>query len=510
MNEWIRLLFSLTLSGSMMFAAALMVRFVFGRFVPRWFLCWLWLPVLFCFLFPLGSRYSLFTERKAERETVAPAENLLPQIKEDTVPVIVLYEPEPISYTSPEDRGSYSILFPLWLCGSMLVLAWKVIGYQHFRRRMLADVRAPEEWEEGLLRRLAGSKKIPRLLHSPETQGPVLMGLRRCTLFLPDTSYPPEVLEDVLAHELSHKKRHDLALKWLVALVLCVHWFNPVCWQLLKLIDRDCELACDEQVLKGQDPERRRRYGRTLVLVAAGQVSAQSLTAPMYTQKQRLKERLELIMNDKRSGRHITVFLCIAALLMGLSTMWLGVYAGNMDAEDPAADPMSVEGEAETPAADPMSVGTEAEAPSAEETPAVSTEQSLLLFPLEMGSAVVSNNFGGRIHPGTGETVTHSGIDLVADSGTNILAAADGVVVTCDYDSSHGVHVVIDHSDGRTTVYAHMLWDSCTVSEGDTVTAGQVIGQVGSTGISTGPHLHFELWQDGVAVDPLDSLPLVW
>lgn len=535
MNESIKLLFSLTLSGSMMFAAALMVRFVFGRFVTRWFLCSLWLPVLFCFLFPLGSRYSLFTERKVERETAIPVEDHLPQTKEDTVLIPVFYEPEPISYTSPEVRGSYSALPPLWLCGAVSALAWKVAGYQHFRRRMLADTRVPEEWEESLLRRLAGSGEVPRLLHSPETQAPVLMGLWRCTLFLPDTSYPPEVLEDVLAHELSHKKRHDLALKWLAAFVLCVHWFNPVCWLLSKQIDRDCELACDEEVLKGQDPARRRRYGRTLVLVAAGQVPAQSLTAPMYTQKERLKERLELIMNDKKSGRHITVFLCIAALLMGLSTMWLGVYAGNLEAEGPDADPIPAgteaagstadvmpteteaegsdidsvptEGEAQDPAAESIPDGTEAaEQTSAEEIPAVSAEQNPLLFPLEVGSAAVSADFGSRVHPGTGETLTHSGVDFLADSGTNILAAADGVVVTSDYDSSHGDHVVIDHGDGRTTLYAHMLWDSCTVSEGDTVTAGQLIGQVGSTGMSTGPHLHFELRQDGALVDPLDFL----
>ena len=557
MDEWIKLLFSLTLSGSMMFAAALTVRFVFGRFVPRWFLCCLWLPVLLCFLFPLGSRYSLFIEREVERETAAPvatpSESYIPQIKGDTVPITVFYEPELISYTSPKAYNPYSILSPLWLCGVMFALAWKVIGYHYFRRRMLANARIPEEWEERLLCRLAGGRKVPRLLHSPEAKGPVLMGLWRCILFLPDTVYPPEMLEDVLAHELSHKKRHDLALKWLAAVVFCIHWFNPVCWLLTKQIARDCELACDEQVLKGQDLERCRRYGQTLVLVAAGQVPVQSLTAPMYTQKERLKERLELIMNDKKTGRHITVFLCIATLLMGLSTMWLGVYAGNVDAEapatdpmpmgaetgefpadpilaegetedpavnpmpaegeaqDPAVNPMPAEGEVQEPTADPILDGTEAaEQPSAEETPDVSAEQSPLLLPLETGSVAVSANFGSRVYPGTGVTVTHSGTDFRADSGTNILAAADGVVITSEYNGARGVYMIIDHGDGRTTLYAHMLWDSCTVSEGDAVTAGQVIGQVGSTGMSTGPHLHFELWQDGIAVDPLDSLSLVW
>ena len=507
MSEWIKLLFFLTLSGSMIFAAAVLVRYALIRWVPKWFLCCLWLFVLISFLFPLGSRYSLLSDWKAKQETVVAAEGYSLQMTEEVIDITEQYEPELISQTGPKGFGPQGFLFPLWLCGSMIAFLWKLIGYHRFLRRMLSHTRSPEEWEESMLRRLAGNEKVPRLLHSTEVKGPVLIGVWRCILFLPDTAYPPEVLEDVLVHELSHWKRHDLALKWLAALVHGIHWFNPVCWWLPEQIDRDCELACDERVIKNQNPERCRRYGRTLVLVAASQGSVQSLAAPMYSQKQRLKERLDLIMNNKKSGRHITIVLCIAVLLMGLSTMLLGVYAGNIETGD--IDPGEVlfdstllEADAEdTPAPqDPKQL-------SPEDLLIPSEKQGQLLLPLEVDNVMVSADFIIRVNPGTGETITHNGVDFKADSGINVLAADSGVVITSDFDSPHGEYVVISHDDGRTTLYANMLTDSRTVAEGDTVTAGQIIGQVGSTGLSTGPHLHFELWQDGTAVNPLDFLP---
>ena len=510
MNEWIKLLFSLTLSGSMIFAAAVLVRYALIRWVPKWFLCCLWLFVLISFLFPLGSRYSLLSDWKAKQETAVPAEGYSLHMTEKVIDITEQNEPELISQAGPKGYGSQGFLFPLWLCGSMIVLSWKLIGYHRFRRRMLSHTRPSEEWEESMLRRLAGDEKVPQLFHSTEAKGPVLMGMWRCILFLPDMTYSPEVLEDVLAHELSHWKRHDLALKWLAALVHCVHWFNPVCWWLPEQIDRDCELACDERVIKNQNPERCRRYGRTLVLVAASQGSVQSLAAPMYSQKQRLKERLDLIMNNKKSGNHITIVLCIAVLLMGLSTMLLGVYAGNFDTEEMSIDLMPLEADAEDiPIPQDMPTPQDIpEQPTPEEPVTPSEEQGQLLLPLEPVNIMISAHFGSRINPVTGETVTHNGVDFKADSGINVLAADNGVVITSAFESPYGEYVVISHDGGRTTLYANMLTDSRTVAEGDTVAAGQVIGQVGSTGLSTGPHLHFELWQDGAAVNPLDFLPI--
>ena len=114
----------------------------------------------------------------------------------------------------------------------------------------------------------------------------------------------------------------------------------------------------------------------------------------------------------------------------------------------------------------------------------------------------ISSPFGTRVDPISGEIKTHGGTDIAAPLGTPILAAADGVVVTATWHNSYGYYVKIKHDDIYSTLYAHC--SALHVSVGQTVKQGQVIADCGSTGYSTGPHLHFEVIQNGVRVNALD------
>ena len=113
--------------------------------------------------------------------------------------------------------------------------------------------------------------------------------------------------------------------------------------------------------------------------------------------------------------------------------------------------------------------------------------------------------FGYRIHPITGKAHSHTGIDIPASGGTPILACKSGQVVTSAYHYSYGNYVVIDHGNGNSTLYAHM--SSRAVSEGQMVTQGQTIGYVGTTGSSTGNHLHLEVRDNYTRVDPESKFP---
>lgn len=116
----------------------------------------------------------------------------------------------------------------------------------------------------------------------------------------------------------------------------------------------------------------------------------------------------------------------------------------------------------------------------------------------------VSSPFGPRVHPIYGQLKPHTGVDIAAAYGTAITAAASGTVclAVVDYGSvGYGTYVAIYHSNGTTTLYAHM--SALCVSVGQTVSQGQVIGYVGSTGASTGPHIHFEIRVNGACVDPM-------
>ncbi len=118
----------------------------------------------------------------------------------------------------------------------------------------------------------------------------------------------------------------------------------------------------------------------------------------------------------------------------------------------------------------------------------------------------ITSKFGYRVHPIFGTTKYHSGVDIAAGYGSTIQAAAGGTVSISEKSDSYGYYCVIYHSNGTTTLYAHMN-AMPSVSVGDTVSAGQTIGYVGSTGWSTGPHCHFEIRVNGSCVDPLSYFP---
>ena len=127
--------------------------------------------------------------------------------------------------------------------------------------------------------------------------------------------------------------------------------------------------------------------------------------------------------------------------------------------------------------------------------------ESGFLWPLTKYNTL-SSLFGSRVHPVTGKPNNHTGIDIPAPKGTHILAAKSGVVVTSAYHGSYGNYVVVSHSDATSTLYAHM--SSRNVKEGQTVKQGAVVGYVGTTGSSTGNHLHFEVRVNGNRVDPVN------
>jgi murein DD-endopeptidase MepM/ murein hydrolase activator NlpD len=112
----------------------------------------------------------------------------------------------------------------------------------------------------------------------------------------------------------------------------------------------------------------------------------------------------------------------------------------------------------------------------------------------------LSSVFGVRNSPFTETPVFHHGLDIVARAGVPVVASAPGVVVKSGYESLYGNAVVVDHGAGYRSLYAHM--SSCSVEEGAFVNRGEELGKVGSTGRSTGPHLHYEVRVNGLPVNP--------
>lgn len=123
-----------------------------------------------------------------------------------------------------------------------------------------------------------------------------------------------------------------------------------------------------------------------------------------------------------------------------------------------------------------------------------------LMWPLA-NYTFVSSGFGPRKHPVTGADQIHLGVDIPAPYGTQILAANDGTVIEVDYHYANGNYVIVDHGGGTATFYAHL--SKFNVKAGDVVSQGDVIGYVGATGFATGNHLHFSVYVNSEAVDPM-------
>ena len=116
----------------------------------------------------------------------------------------------------------------------------------------------------------------------------------------------------------------------------------------------------------------------------------------------------------------------------------------------------------------------------------------------------ITSGFGMRYHPVLHFTRMHTGIDFGSPYGTPIHAVANGRVVSAGYGGGYGNRIIIDHGGGIMTLYGHC--SRLMVNDGQSIRQGQVIGAVGSSGLATGPHLHFEVWRNGARVNPIGYL----
>lgn len=128
-----------------------------------------------------------------------------------------------------------------------------------------------------------------------------------------------------------------------------------------------------------------------------------------------------------------------------------------------------------------------------------------LRMPLD--NSVLTSHYGERVSPITGLNHTHKGIDLAAPEGTKVYACKGGKVAIASVDNIYGNYIILDHENNTQSVYAHL--SAKLVKTGEEVSRGTVIGKVGSTGASTGPHLHFEIRVNGAAQDPRRLLPAI-
>ena len=176
---------------------------------------------------------------------------------------------------------------------------------------------------------------------STSVHTPVLVGVLRPVIVLPEAA-EPDRLADILRHELTHARRHDLLYKWFAAAVTSLHWFNPLMIPVRRALGRDCELSCDEAVVRPMDAARRRHYGETLLALAAAPSSRPGpLAATLCEEKEQLKERLIAIAHPRRSGAAAVLLSLLLIPAVGGCALVSGMEAaGGRDPAGPAPPPV--------------------------------------------------------------------------------------------------------------------------------------------------------------------------
>lgn len=326
MQDFIRCLLSLTVGGSLLAAGLLLLGRV--KKLPRSFLYYAWVLVLLRLALPLPGNLTLSVPKPVEPLVISDPnpvwlenhewnQELLDAV--ETYPVRPRQDleetPDPITpvYMRPTHMNPWTALTVVWSLGFGVCLVRDLGGYGRFRRAVKRSLKPALSSDLELYTPLAG-RRGPELHRCSGLDTPMLMGIARPVLLLPDRNYHPETLTCIFRHELTHYRRGDIWLKWFAMAVLGAHWFNPLTIVIRRAFNQSCELSCDEQILKTMDHDQRKCYGETLLELAARTApSRTALSTSFSTEKRNLKERLVHIMNFGPKSKWI---LAITAVLL--------------------------------------------------------------------------------------------------------------------------------------------------------------------------------------------------
>ena len=219
----------------------------------------------------------------------------------------------------------------VWFVIMIALFFSKLIGYMIFliKLRKYSDIISCPE-----LMRFTNKKIVART--SDRISSPLMIGLFKPTLLLPETEMTPEQLDNVLAHEMTHFRRKDILYKWFISIVKCIHWFNPAIYYINKQVNIECEISCDLAVVKEMSEEQEICYINTiLTLLVAGNSKTAALTTGMTGNKKTLKRRFTMIKKRKRMKKSTRIISTILAVALLFTTLFAsGVLATTVFEEE--------------------------------------------------------------------------------------------------------------------------------------------------------------------------------
>lgn len=369
----------------------------------------------------------------------------------------------------------YNALFLLWVAG--VIMAAIRYTRQHARYRALLHNARPvrDTALNNLLQQYRtrfGIRRQIRIVSANAKLSPFTAGILHPTVFLPShllQHSDNKTLQAILAHEVVHIAKYDNV--WLLAqsIIQMLYFFHPVVWFTNRRLTLLRECRCDQLAVDCCRMSARTYGERLLNTIDHIFRPTESAVVPTFWNGNQYRAMKYRLFRLSALNKNITLTKGGYPMsLQKLFTIGTLVFFGLFVL--------------------PMAPGS-------------GQESTTLTFVAPLHEGYISAPFGPMIHPSTKKEVQHKGIDIAVKIGTEIYAVADGTVLSIpEEDSGYGKNLIIRHADGYTSRYSKL--SEILVQEGQTVKAGEKIALSGNTGVSTGPHLHFELLQDNVHIDP--------
>jgi len=354
MNDFFRLILSMSLSGSILVLFLFAVMPLTRERFPRAWQYYIWLVVILRLLIPYSPDVSLMGSLFDEAEAVfsQQAVNFVPaaagaetaENKVEQAPVSVIKD-QAISRQPVEEADNYlKYIWMVWSIGAFLGFVSKAFRYGSFMSHIRKNsyiVEAGEVYSifRQVMNELCLKKKIP-LYRSELIESPMLIGLMRPAAVIPE-NFPESGLDYVFRHELIHYKRCDIWYKWLVQLTACIHWFNPLVHVMSRRINELCEFSCDEAVSGGLNAAEKAEYCSTIIEAAAFGSTLRGNIIPLTLceEKKHLKERMCAILRYEKKSRGSLVLSAALAVALCSMAVFLGAVSTGGLRENPLEGP---------------------------------------------------------------------------------------------------------------------------------------------------------------------------
>ena len=326
-----------TLAGSALAVVISLLRPVTKKIFGYSWHYYIWLCVLFVMLMPVrfdvnpaASPNITAQAVQTEQVTVGGQTETSP----NNTQTEAVQKPQALQKASAVwDRIVYNrmnILAYWWLIGAIALMLLNVARYVKLNIKIRKNgkiIFCPEISE------YTNSKINVRVWES--IASPFMTGVFKPTLILPKTELSSEQLHNILRHEMTHFKRHDILYKWFAEFVKCVHWFNPAAWYISKQISTECEISCDMTVTKNMSGSEEMSYINTILsLLPTGKSKQLPLTTQMASSKKILKRRFIMIKNKKTTSRFMSVISTVIAVVMLSATVFASGVLSDMTTDD--------------------------------------------------------------------------------------------------------------------------------------------------------------------------------